>query len=257
MTNPEPAPEGFARWNGELLARALGNASADQVWSVLRHLGISLERRRSWCVSTDPQFSAKAVDVVGLYLAPPVPCGGAHCRRKARHASPGAVPGILAPAQCAGNDRIRSRLQTSRLQHFTRGLRDSDRTSYGRTFSPQAAGRICRLLGSAGCGLPRANPPPDPRPPEHPTARTTAPVAPTPSSDPFLLHPDPLLLGSIRLQCGSPSSPPKPCPARVSPAPTNSPKPSTPSSPPTTTAPFPSVPFRWTKVRVEPKTTNK
>ncbi|MCC5025749.1 MAG: hypothetical protein J6386_24535 [Candidatus Synoicihabitans palmerolidicus] len=38
---------------------------------MLRHLGISLERRRSWCVSTDPQFSAKAVDVVGLYLAPP------------------------------------------------------------------------------------------------------------------------------------------------------------------------------------------
>jgi transposase len=67
----EPPPEGFARWNGPLLAGALGDATADQVWAQLRLLGISLERRRSWCVSTDPQFAAKAADIVGLYLAPP------------------------------------------------------------------------------------------------------------------------------------------------------------------------------------------
>ena len=30
---------------------------------------ISLQRRRSWCVSTDPAFAAKAADVVGLYLS--------------------------------------------------------------------------------------------------------------------------------------------------------------------------------------------
>jgi len=30
-----------------------------------------MARRRSWCVSTDPQFAAKAADVVGLYLNPP------------------------------------------------------------------------------------------------------------------------------------------------------------------------------------------
>ena len=67
----EPPPAGFARWNGPLLAQALGDATADQVWAQLRALGISLERRRSWCVSTDPQFAAKAADIVGLYLAPP------------------------------------------------------------------------------------------------------------------------------------------------------------------------------------------
>jgi transposase len=33
--------------------------------------GIQLQRTRSWCVSTDPQFAAKAADIVGLYLAPP------------------------------------------------------------------------------------------------------------------------------------------------------------------------------------------
>ena len=45
--------------------------SADQVWRTLRRHGISLRRRRSWCISTDPEFAAKAADVVGLYLDPP------------------------------------------------------------------------------------------------------------------------------------------------------------------------------------------
>jgi transposase len=69
----EQPPEGFARWNGRLLAKALGEGvTADHVWAELRDLGISLERRRSWCASTDPNFTAKAADIVGLYLAPPV-----------------------------------------------------------------------------------------------------------------------------------------------------------------------------------------
>ena len=45
--------------------------SKDQVWRVLRHHRIQLARRKSWCVSTDPEFSRKAADVVGLYLNPP------------------------------------------------------------------------------------------------------------------------------------------------------------------------------------------
>src|SRR5947209_15178126 len=32
---------------------------------------ICLERRRSWCISTDPEFGPKAADIVGLYLNPP------------------------------------------------------------------------------------------------------------------------------------------------------------------------------------------
>ncbi|MGH7409876.1 MAG: IS630 family transposase, partial [Candidatus Methylomirabilis sp.] len=32
---------------------------------------IQLQRRRSWCVSTDPEFAPKAADIVGLYLDPP------------------------------------------------------------------------------------------------------------------------------------------------------------------------------------------
>lgn len=64
-------PEGYARWNGTLLAAALKDISDDQIWRVLRKHGISLERRHSWCVSTDPCFAQKAADVVGLYLNPP------------------------------------------------------------------------------------------------------------------------------------------------------------------------------------------
>jgi transposase len=38
----QPPPRGHARWNGRLLARALGNVSKDQVWRILRKRGIRL-----------------------------------------------------------------------------------------------------------------------------------------------------------------------------------------------------------------------
>jgi transposase len=67
----EPPPAGYARWDGALLARHLGDISRHQIWRVLRRHEISLARRRSWCISTDPAFAQKAADVVGLYLQPP------------------------------------------------------------------------------------------------------------------------------------------------------------------------------------------
>jgi transposase len=67
----EPPPAGYSRWNGRLLAEHLGQVSKDQVWRVMRKHHLSLARRQSWCVSTDPEFSRKAADVVGLYLNPP------------------------------------------------------------------------------------------------------------------------------------------------------------------------------------------
>ena len=67
----EPAPEGYAQWNGALLAAALTDISADHVWRILRKHGIQLQRRRSWCITTDPEFGPKAADVAGLYLNPP------------------------------------------------------------------------------------------------------------------------------------------------------------------------------------------
>jgi transposase len=65
-----PPPPGLAGWDGGTLAAALGVSKA-AVWRVLRNEGIQLRRHRSWCVSTDPQFAAKAADIIGLYLNPP------------------------------------------------------------------------------------------------------------------------------------------------------------------------------------------
>jgi transposase len=66
-----PPPAGYATWTGRLVAQALGNVSPHHIWRVLRRHGIHLQRRHSWCVSTDPEFTQKAADIVGLYLDPP------------------------------------------------------------------------------------------------------------------------------------------------------------------------------------------
>ena len=66
----QPPPEGLARWDGGTLAQVL-DVSDDIVWRILRKEGIQLARRRSWCVSTDPEFARKAADIIGLYLDPP------------------------------------------------------------------------------------------------------------------------------------------------------------------------------------------
>jgi len=64
-------PKGYSQWNGRLLAEALPGVSSDQVWRILRRHNICLQRRRSWCISTDPEFGPKAADIIGLYLNPP------------------------------------------------------------------------------------------------------------------------------------------------------------------------------------------
>jgi transposase len=69
LDNPPPA--GYATWTGRLLAKAMGDVSPHHIWRVLRRHGIHLQRRHSWCVSTDPEFTRKAADIVGLYLNPP------------------------------------------------------------------------------------------------------------------------------------------------------------------------------------------
>lgn len=67
----EPPPDGYDCWNGRLLAVALADVPAQVVWAVLRRHGVQLQRRRSWCISTDPEFAPKAAEIVGLYLDPP------------------------------------------------------------------------------------------------------------------------------------------------------------------------------------------
>jgi len=64
-------PEGYTTWTGRLLAQSLGDVSSHYIWRILKKHGIHLQRRHSWCVSTDPEFAQKAADIVGLYLNPP------------------------------------------------------------------------------------------------------------------------------------------------------------------------------------------
>jgi transposase len=64
-------PPGLAHWDGPTVAETLG-ASVHAVWRALRREGIYLQRLRTWCVSTDPEFAPKAAEVVGLYLNPPL-----------------------------------------------------------------------------------------------------------------------------------------------------------------------------------------
>ncbi|HPN31620.1 MAG TPA: IS630 family transposase [bacterium] len=66
----ETPPYGLSHWDGSTLAKVL-KTSADAIWRLLKKEGIFLSRQRTWCVSTDPEFTAKAADVVGLYLNPP------------------------------------------------------------------------------------------------------------------------------------------------------------------------------------------
>lgn len=63
-------PKGQSTWDGKSLALAV-EASDDAVWRILRKEGIQLQRSRSWCVSTDKEFSKKSADIIGLYLNPP------------------------------------------------------------------------------------------------------------------------------------------------------------------------------------------
>ena len=64
-------PEGLARWDCPTLAEEL-ESSKHAVWRALKKEGIYLHRARSWCVSTDPEFTEKSANIIGLYLNPPL-----------------------------------------------------------------------------------------------------------------------------------------------------------------------------------------
>jgi transposase len=67
----EAPPAGYGRWTGPLLAAHLGDVSDQYIWRFLRRQRIDLAGRKSWCISTDPDFVPKAAEIVGLYLNPP------------------------------------------------------------------------------------------------------------------------------------------------------------------------------------------
>jgi transposase len=62
--------DGSTHWSSRRLARKLGvgHMSIARIW---RRHGLQPHRLRHFMASNDPAFEAKAVDIIGLYLAPP------------------------------------------------------------------------------------------------------------------------------------------------------------------------------------------
>jgi transposase len=107
-TLEETPPPGMSHWDGPAVAEKL-DASVHAVWRVLRREGIYLQRRRSWCVSTDKEFAPKAADVVGLISEPAVERTGAERGRKTEHTG----------------DRAGLRLCGDRQRQVVRGLKST------------------------------------------------------------------------------------------------------------------------------------
>lgn len=63
-------PAGETHWSVRTLAKASG-VGRDTVHQILRQANLKPHRIGSFSMSTDPDFAAKVVDVVGLYMHPP------------------------------------------------------------------------------------------------------------------------------------------------------------------------------------------
>lgn len=61
----------LTHWCSHKLAAKFGDVSVSAVQRVCRKQGIKLPQLERHMVSNDPDFEAKAVDVIGLYLTPP------------------------------------------------------------------------------------------------------------------------------------------------------------------------------------------
>lgn len=66
----KPAPKGYSHWTAALISERTGVAERT-VHRVLRRNHLRPHMHRSFMVSDDPDFEAKATDIIGLYLNPP------------------------------------------------------------------------------------------------------------------------------------------------------------------------------------------
>src|SRR5499433_111309 len=187
----EPPPAGYGRWDGGLLARHVGDISKHQIWRVLRRHEISLARRRSWCISTDPAFAQKAADIVGLAAARQR--RGVFGRREAAHPGAGARPRLVEAAQWQSRDRVQPCLQTSRDDDLVRRPRYCYRLGQDRPLSAPPARRVPGFHEPPGCRTCRPGDPCDFGQSQYPQAQTR-PLAGAAQERPFPFYPDPCLL---------------------------------------------------------------
>jgi hypothetical protein len=198
----EAPPEGRSLWTGSLLAQALGDVSEGKVWRVFRQQKISLSRRKSWCVSTDPEFVPKAADIVGLYLNPPQNAVVLCIDEK---------PCIQALERAQGWIRLPNGRALSGFSHeYTRhgtttlfaALEGRDRSGQSQSIQAAATAGVFGFHESDRGNLPPAGYSRYPGQFEH--AQTQArPMAGAASECAFSFYPHPRLLGSIKSKSGS------------------------------------------------------
>jgi transposase len=164
----KPPSQGYGRWTGPLLAKALGDVDVQYVWRFLREHKIDLATRKSWCESTDPQFAAKAADIVGLYVDPPA---------KAIVLCVDEKPSIQALERAQGYLKLpNGRALTGRSHDYqaawhynlVRGARSRHRKDHRGAFQAAPSCRVSRLHEQPGCRLPRSRTPRHPRQSQYP-----------------------------------------------------------------------------------------
>ena len=185
----QPPPSGHATWTGALLAAALGDVSKHQVWRVLRKHQISLRRRRSWCLSTDPEFARKAADVVGVYLDPPDNAVVLAVDEKPHIQALERAQGWLRLPNGQALTGFFARLQAPRDDDAVRRARSRHRLRHRRSLLAPPAARLPRFHEPSGRSLRGLPTPRRARQSQHPQAQAR-PLVEAPPQRPFPLHPD-------------------------------------------------------------------
>src|ERR1700726_2922094 len=94
----ETPPPGMSHWDGPAVAEKL-DASVHAVWRILRREGIYLQRRRSWCVSTEKEFAPKGRGCGRPVPTPAVRRIGVERGRKTEHTGHRADLGLRGDGQ--------------------------------------------------------------------------------------------------------------------------------------------------------------
>ena len=150
----KPPPPGYARWTGRLLAMALQDVDVQYVWRFLREHNIDLAARKSWCESNDPEFAAKAANVVGLYIDPPAKAIVLCVDEKPSIQALERAQGYLKLPNGRALTGLEPRLQAARYHDLVCSARSRQRQDCCRAFQAAAPCRVPRLHEPRGCRLP-------------------------------------------------------------------------------------------------------
>src|ERR1700747_161077 len=164
----KPPPQGFARWTGPLLAEALGDVDVQYVWRFLRNSKIDLAARKSWGEDNDPNFTLKAADIVGLYVAPPAKAIVLCVDEKPSIQDLERAQGYLKFAQWPRFDRPEPRLQAAWHDNAVCSARSRHRKDHRNALKTASPRRVSRFHEQHHRGFSEPEASRHPRQPQHP-----------------------------------------------------------------------------------------